>query len=188
MQYILASASPRRQELLKLVLEEPFIVQPSDADEHIDPCEPAMLVQLLAERKARKVAEGKADALIIGADTVVALDGQILGKPKDRQDARQMLLALSGRTHAVYTGVFLLCTKNGKSLRLAEQTLVTFAAMSSQEIEAYLDTGEYQDKAGAYGIQGGAAKHIRAISGCYFNVMGLPVHQTYELLKKIREE
>ena len=82
MQYILASASPRRQELLKLVLEEPFIVQPSNADEHIDPCEPAILVQLLAERKARKVAEGKADALIIGADTVVVLDGQILGKPK----------------------------------------------------------------------------------------------------------
>ena len=145
MRYILASASPRRQELLALVLDGPFEIQVSDADESTALSDPAELVQELAKRKAQAVAKGQEDAVIFGADTVVALEGQILGKPRDRQQAKAMLEQLSGKTHTVY-------------------------------------------KAGAYGIQGGAAKHIEKIDGCYFNVMGLPVHRTYELLKQLMEE
>ena len=188
MKYILASASPRRQQLLALVLDGPFEVQVSDADEGTALSDPAELVQELAKRKARAVAEGQEEAVIFGADTVVALEGQILGKPKDRQQAKAMLEQLSGKTHTVYTGIALLHTQSGHMLCEADSTQVTFAPMRPEEIEAYLDTGEYADKAGAYGIQGGAAKHIEKIDGCYFNVMGLPVHRTYELLKKLMGE
>lgn len=188
MKYILASASPRRQELLALVLDRPFEIQVSDADESTALSDPAKLVQELAKRKAQAVAKGREDAVIFGADTVVALEGQILGKPKDRQQAKAMLEQLSGKTHTVYTGIALLHTKSGRMFCEADSTRVTFAPMRQEEIEAYLDTGEYADKAGAYGIQGGAAKHIKGISGCYFNVMGLPVHRVYELLKKLLEE
>lgn len=188
MKYILASASPRRQQLLALVLDGPFEVQVSDADERTALSDPAELVQELAKRKARAVAEGQEEAVIFGADTVVALEGQILGKPKDRQQAKAMLEQLSGKTHTVYTGIALLHTQSGHMLCEADSTQVTFVPMQPEEIEAYLDTGEYADKAGAYGIQGGAAKHIKKIDGCYFNVMGLPVHRTYELLKKLLGE
>lgn len=185
MRYILASASPRRQELLALVLDDPFEVQVSDVDEETELSDPAQLVQELAKRKAQAVAKGQKDAIVFGADTVVALDGQIFGKPRDRQQAKAMLEQLSGRTHTVYTGVAVLHAESGRLLCEADCTQVTFAPMQQEEIEAYLDTGEYADKAGAYGIQGGAAKHIEGILGCYFNVMGLPVHSTYRLLKRI---
>lgn len=187
MKYILASASPRRKELLAMVLEEPFLVQVSQADEHVDIKEPAELVQALAQKKAEAVAAGQSGAIVFGADTVVALHGKILGKPRDREDARRMLRQLSGQTHTVYTGVALVHTDSGKTLVEADSTEVTFAKLSEEEIEAYLKTEEYADKAGAYGIQGGAAKHIERIEGCYFNVMGFPVHRVYELLKELEK-
>lgn len=185
MKYILASASPRRKELLAMVLAEPFLVQVSEVDEHVSIKDPAELVQVLAQRKAEAVAAGQSGAIVFGADTVVALRGQILGKPRDREDARRMLRQLSGQTHTVYTGVALVHTDSGKTLVEADSTEVTFAKLSEAEIEAYLKTGEYADKAGAYGIQGGAARHIEKIEGCYFNVMGFPVHRVYELLKEL---
>ena len=184
MKYILASASPRRRELLKLALDEPFEVQQSDVDERVAISDPALLVQALAQKKAKAVAEGRSGCIVIGADTVVAIEGRILGKPANLEQARRMLQLLSGRSHSVYTGIALFHTDTGRMLCEADRTLVTFAPMGTEEIEAYLQTGEYADKAGAYGIQGAAAKYISKIEGCYFNVMGLPVHRVYELIKQ----
>ncbi len=173
---VLASTSPRRRELLGL-LGLPFEVVASRYDEEqVDPSgmAPPEYVTQLAQGKAEEVA-GRvgSDALVIGADTTVVLDGQFLNKPQNEDDARRMLRALSGRTHEVYTG---LCLIHGGTVRTDfARTEVVFAVLSDAVIEAYVATGEPLDKAGAYGIQGKALSFIPEIHGDYFNVVGLPL-------------
>lgn len=173
---ILASASPRRRDLLQQVGIEPEIV-PSQVEEVISSTKPDQVVKELSAQKAADVAEryrGQ-DVVVIGADTVVAADGQILGKPKDREDAIRMITMLAGRTHQVYTGVTLVFGKTGEQVTFAEETDVEVYPMTRIQIEQYVDTGEPMDKAGAYGIQGYFAAYIRGIRGDYHNVVGLPV-------------
>ncbi len=173
MNIVLASASPRRRELLSHFPIE-FTVDPAEGPE--DPpagAGPADTVMALAAAKAAEVAARRPDALVIAADTIVELDGTILGKPADRADAVRMLRALSGREHRVYTGVAV--TRAGKTLREAEMTTVFFRPMTDREIDAYIDSGEPMDKAGAYGYQGLAGLFIHKIEGDYFNVVGLPL-------------
>lgn len=175
---ILASASPRRRDLLQQVGITPEII-PADVEEVITSTQPEQVVMELSAQKAKAVAGQLAgsgqNVAVLGADTVVAADGRILGKPKDRQEAVQMLELLSGRSHQVYTGVTLVDGNSGKTKTFAEKTLVQVAPLTTQQIEAYVDTGEPMDKAGAYGIQGLFAAYIEGISGDYNNVVGLPV-------------
>ncbi len=176
---ILASASPRRKELLALIVEE-YRVIPSNADETSNFKNARELVRFLAQKKAQNVAERYPKDTVIGADTVVEAAGEILGKPKDRADAERMIRLLSGRTHTVYTG---LCVVNGAYIDAdACATQVTFSAMTEEEIQVYIDTEDVMDKAGAYAIQGGAAKFVQKIDGCFFNVVGLPVSMLYRML------
>ena len=180
---ILASASPRRRELLQR-MGLSFRVQADPTDETADAAAaPWELVQQLAEKKARKVAaQQNGPALVIGADTVVVLDGRVLGKPHDAAEAAEMLNALSGRTHSVFTGYFVLDTADGKHTGGYEKTDVTFRPLTQEEIEAYLRTGEPMDKAGAYGIQEYGALFVERIAGDYFNVVGLPVCKLGQIL------
>jgi septum formation protein len=186
MKLILASASFRRAEILRAA-GIPFTVLSSAVDETPYPGEtPHDLVQRLASAKAELVAaRAVGPAIIIAADTVVTLEGRILGKPRSSDDARHMLERLSGRTHAVVTGVALVRLPDVEQLSFVESTLVHFAALSEQEITRYLSSGEPYDKAGAYAIQGRAGRFIPRIEGCYFNVVGLPLarlqHSLYEL-------
>ena len=181
---ILASASPRRKELLEQIGVR-FEIRPSEGEENITLAAPEDVVKELAYQKAAEVAATAGeDAVVIGADTVVALDRQILGKPKDEQDACRMLRMLQGNTHAVYTGVCVI--RNGKTearVSFYEKTTVTVYPMSQQEIQAYIASGEPVDKAGAYGIQGSFAAFIREIRGDYNNVVGLPVARLYQECK-----
>ena len=175
MEIILASGSPRRRELLEQIGVKNYRTIIPDVDEHVEgrPA-PEELVELLSRRKAEAVgAKAGPDALVIAADTVVALDGAILGKPHSREDAAAMLAALSGRKHAVYTGLTVL--RGERTVTGHERTAVTFRALTWAEIDHYVATGEPLDKAGAYGIQGVGALFITGIEGDYFNVMGLPV-------------
>ncbi|HEY9576733.1 MAG TPA: Maf family protein [Pseudobacillus sp.] len=182
-QLILASGSPRRKELLEQI-GLTFTVEVSHADETISPgMSPEKAVMHLASVKAAAVAKNHKDSFIIGADTVVTLDGEILGKPKDRQEAKKMLQRLSGRTHAVCTGV---AVRHGENECLFyEKTNVTFWELTEEEINGYLDTGEPFDKAGAYGIQGAGAILVKKIDGDYFSVVGLPISSLYRQLKRI---
>ncbi len=182
MAIILASASPRRRELLKFITED-FTVKVSDAQEVTDPALSAEeTVKSLAVIKGEAVAEGFPADTVISADTIVVLDGKILGKPKNEEDAFRMLSSLSGRTHEVFTGV---CVLHGsKKLVFAERTEVSFYPLSEDEIRAYIATGEPADKAGAYGIQGKGCTLVKAISGDYNNVVGLPVAGLNRLLKE----
>lgn len=171
-QLILASASPRRRQLLEAVAS-PFTVIPSAVEQPIAPgTPPQQAVTGQARCKAQDVFLHHPQSWVIGADTVVAINGQIFGKPHSRAEAQAMLRTLSGRTHAVYTGVALLFP--GGEREFFCQTDVTFYPLSDPQIEWYLDTGEPFDKAGAYGIQGYGQLLIRGICGDYFNVMGLP--------------
>lgn len=183
MRVILASASPRRRELLALLWPD-FEVQPSGVDEAPFLGQPPrQMVQSLSRAKAQAIsAAQEGPALVIGADTVVELDGRPLGKPRDRQEAAWMLGQLSGRTHLVHTGVCL-CSGQGPE-SFAQTTQVRFARLTAEEIGWYIATGEPFDKAGAYGIQGQASRFIEGIEGDYFNVMGLPVQALYQRLKK----
>ena len=185
MEIILASQSPRRKEILSL-LNIPFKIMVSDADESIDKGLPAYFIaEKLSLQKAAAVAKNvTSHALVIGADTLVVCDGEILGKPKDENDARNMLTRLSGREHSVITGVTVMDTKSAKSESFYVETKVYFSALSEEEIESYVATGDCNDKAGAYGIQSGAAKFIEKISGDYQNVVGLPLSRLYQVLKK----
>ena len=184
MSLILASGSPRRQELLHLV-EEDFIVHPVDADETLPAGMPVDMAAIyLADKKAAMAAAEFPEDIVIGCDTVVILEDEIMGKPKDRDDARRMLQALSGRTHTVMTGVALYLGK--QTTAFTAETQVTFYPIDAAEIEAYLDTGEPFDKAGAYGIQGKGALLVRGIEGDYFNVVGLPAAQLARTLKLFR--
>lgn len=182
MALILASQSPRRRELLKLITED-FLVRPSDFDEDlVEEKDPAELVKLLAREKARSV-EYTPEDVVIGCDTVVALDGRVFGKPADREVAREMLRQLSGKTHIVLSGVCVIA--KGREISFVTETKVTFYPLTEEEIEAYLDTGEPFDKAGAYGIQGKGGLLVREIWGDYNNVVGLPVASLAKILRKM---
>ncbi len=174
MKLILASGSPRRLELLKLITEN-FSVIPADCEEHLDSAlSPKEAVKALARQKAEYVSEKYPETTVVGADTTVFLGETPLGKPKDTQDAKRMLSLLSGKSHSVITAVAL--ARGGKTLNaFAEETSVEFYPLSEKEIDEYIATGEPMDKAGAYGIQEKGALLIKRINGDYYNVMGLPV-------------
>lgn len=182
----MASASPRRRELLAELIKE-FEVCPSQGEELVEgnPT-PEELVKMLAVQKAKEVAsrEGAKGKAVLGSDTVVALKGEVLGKPKDEADAFRMLTALSGRTHQVYTGVCILYPSGAgwKMLVDADCTQVTFEKLNADMVWAYIQTGSPMDKAGAYGIQDGGL--VKEIQGSYSNVVGLPL----ELVKRMIEE
>jgi septum formation protein len=183
--FVLASQSPRRRHLLALIGAE-FDVIVSDVDESVDSeDDPARIAEDLARAKAVSVAEMRPDALVLGADTIVVLDGRILGKPVDDSDARRMLEMLSGRTHVVYTGIALVAKDLGRERSAVEATEVTFAPLTETEIDAYISTGSPHDKAGGYGIQDDrGALYVSRIDGDYYNVVGLPLHRLYRLLKE----
>ncbi len=173
MSLILASGSPRRKELLQLITED-FTVYSVDADETLPAGMPVeMAAAYLADLKASTAAKIFPDQIVIGCDTIVLLGDEIMGKPKDREDAHRMLRALSGETHSVLTGTSLYY--GTQTTVFTTETLVTFYPLSDAEIERYLDTGEPFDKAGAYGIQGKGSLLVQGIEGDYFNVVGLPV-------------
>lgn len=182
---ILASASPRRQELLSSAGIS-FEVLPSEVDEGFQEGEPPEeYVVRLARRKATKAGERHKDRWVLAADTVVVIDGRILGKPGDRQEAKEMLGVLSDQEHRVITGFCLLRGDSGKSREGTVTTRVRFKRLSSREIEWYLDTGEPFDKAGAYAIQGKAAFMVKEIRGSYTNVVGLPLTEVIEALQEM---
>lgn len=207
MRYILASASPRRKELLKKTGIS-FEIIPSSIEERITKTIPSDIVMELAEQKARAVyeslfssrpafSEGETsppktpdtdmeDLTVIGADTIVVYRGEILGKPADKSEAYDMLSLLSDRTHQVYTGVSLVTRKRGKlSVRtFYEKTDVTFYPVHKDDLHAYIESGDPLDKAGAYGIQGDFAIHVKEIKGDYNNVVGLPIGRLYQELQQ----
>lgn len=199
-QIILASGSPRRKELLEQIGLE-FEICPAKGEERITGSRPEQVVTELSKQKAEEIASGilgfqeknkelttPREMLVIGADTVVAYEGKILGKPKDAEDAKRMLTMLSGNTHSVYTGVTVV-VMDGKGRcgehSFFEKTDVTMYPMTGQEIEEYIATGEPMDKAGAYGIQGACASFVKGIRGDYNNVVGLPLARLYQELKRI---
>ena len=190
---ILASASPRRRELLAQIGMD-FKVIISKADENISEPAPEQLVMKLSDIKAMAVYEehGIEDeaTIILGADTVVAFGGKVLGKPKDTQQAKEMLGMLSDNTHQVFTGVTILYKKQGELKRetFYDKTTVYTYPISDKEIDGYIMTGEPMDKAGSYGIQGIGAKFIKKIDGDYNNVVGLPVSKIYQKIKEIENE
>lgn len=184
---ILASASPRRKELLEKAGVS-FLVKPGDGEEKITCTEPEEVVKELSLQKAFFSAEDMEDGtVVIGADTIVSYDGKILGKPKDEADAFCMLKMLQGNTHQVYTGVTVLISKDGEwePHTFAECTDVTFYPVSDEEIRAYIATGESEDKAGSYGIQGLFGIYVKGICGDYSNVVGLPVARLLYETKKL---
>lgn len=178
--FIVASASPRRKELLSNVGFS-FDVIPSDADESCDgELTPVELVRELALRKAKSVFEKNTDAVVLGCDTVVEYGGTVLGKPESREDAKRMLKMLSGKTHNVHTGVCITDSENTVSF---EKTVkVEFYELTDELIDSYVATGECDDKAGAYGIQGKGCLLVKGIEGDYFSVVGLPVSETARVL------
>ena len=203
MEIYLASASPRRRELLDQIGIK-YEVRVSGTDENVGLEDPALLVEELSRRKALTVTEelleeGKTDFIVIGADTVVSCGGKVLGKPAGRADAIRMLGNLSGRSHEVYTGVTVVKKDNAPASALEsgelegslnintfhEETKVTFYEMSLSEINEYVDTCDPMDKAGAYGIQGFCARYIKGIEGDYNNVVGLPIGHLYQILKNL---
>lgn len=182
MEIILASKSPRRYELLKMIGFKQLKVVPASGEEEISNLPPDQTVAKIAMAKAREVrSKCRREDLIIAADTLVYLDGQALGKPKDEREAKNMLNQLSGRRHTVYTGVALI--QADQEAAASEMTHVFFRHLSEDEIEAYIQTGEPMDKAGAYGAQGKGAMLIEKIEGDFFNVMGLPLCRLYKMLR-----
>jgi septum formation protein len=187
---ILASASPRRAELLEQA-RIPFEVRPVFVDERIGPGEDARGYALrVASAKAHAALPNSSGRPVLAADTIVVLDGQVLGKPRNVDDAKRMLRALSGRTHEVLTAVVLMTAANGSASHhpaidaQVEVTAVEFAALDAAEIEWYVATGEPTDKAGAYGIQGAASRFVGRIQGSYSNVVGLPVSLVYAMCSR----
>lgn len=180
---ILASKSPRRKELMELT-KLPFEIMVSEADETLPlNISPKEAVEILSLKKAEAIKE---DAIIIGADTVVAIDNSILGKPKDKQDAKRILNLLSGKVHQVYTGVTI---KNGESVdTFSVETDVKFFPLTQKEIEDYVALPECYDKAGAYGIQGMGGLFVKEIKGDYNNVVGLPISAVYKKLKSLENK
>lgn len=178
---ILASASPRRKELLSVAGVE-FDICISNADETVPTgTEPAAAVKMIASKKACAVAQEHPEAVVIGADTVVVCCGKILGKPRDAENAADMLAMLSGKEHQVITGV---CIVSGESKKVFHKvSTVKFYDLTAEEIRAYVETGEPMDKAGAYGIQGKGCTLVERIEGDYFNIVGLPVAAVLRELK-----
>jgi septum formation protein len=182
---ILASSSPRRRYLLRLVrIPFVFVVPDVKEEDHADK-DPVEHVLRLSALKARSVRDRYEEGYILGADTIVVLDGCILGKPGDEAEAKTMLESLAGRPHEVYTGLGLLDAATGKETRGYERTLVTIRKMEAWEIEAYIETGEPMDKAGSYGIQGYGAGIVDKVAGCYFNVVGLPIVRLLHLIRDL---
>ena len=180
---ILASQSPRRRELLTLVGIR-HVVSPADVDETVLPGEaPVPHTERLARAKAHRLAERHPDAVVIAADTIVVLDGDILGKPRDAAEARAMLSRLSGRTHAVFTAMAV--ARGGRTESAVEEVAVTFRPLDTEEIVEYVATGEPMDKAGSYGIQGYGATIVERIDGDYFSVMGLGLRRLVALLERV---
>ena len=192
---ILASGSPRRRELLAQAGLK-FSVVTADTDETIGDKGPADAVEMLSARKASAVldileAPGKGGRIVLGADTVVAADGVILGKPENREKAAEMLRLLSGRNHEVYTGVTMIYESEGeedRTVTFSECTRVSFYPLTEKEIEEYVATGEPMDKAGAYGIQGLGAELVEKIDGDYNNVVGLPLARVLREMKSLKQE
>ena len=183
MKLILASRSPRRRELLRQA-GIGCIVDPSDIEECVLPGEsPERFAKRVALDKAQDTAKRHKTGLILGADTIVLVDGDILGKPVSTADAVSMLTRLSGRTHTVMTAVALVDAATGRSAVEAETTEVRMRTLARDEIEEYVATGEPMDKAGAYGIQGRAALFVESVNGCFFNVVGLPLARLSRMLK-----
>ena len=185
MSVILASQSPRRQELLQL-FHIPFTVRIADIDEAMDPQKaPYDEVARVSRLKALAV-ERENDDIVIAADTIVVVNGTVLGKPRDEAAAKEMLMLLSGRDHQVMTGVTVL--RGDRAETVTEVTDIHFRPLSENEIDAYVRSGEPMDKAGAYGIQGGAALFAEKMHGDYYNVMGLPVCRLWQMLQRIAPE
>ena len=186
MELILASASPRRKELLEKI-GLPFTVQPAMGEERITQKSPAAVVMELSRQKAEEVAAVQTeDCIIIGADTVVARGEKIMGKPKDAADAKQMLRSIADDCHQVYTGVTLIRTgTHPQSVTFQEKTDVCLYPISDAELDAYIASGDPMDKAGAYGIQGDFAIYVKRIVGDYYNVVGLPIGRVYQELKRM---
>ena len=185
MALILASQSPRRQELLQL-FHIPFTVRIADIDEAMDPQKaPYDEVARVSRLKALAV-ERENDDIVIAADTIVVVNGTVLGKPRDEAAAKEMLMLLSGRDHQVMTGVTVL--RGDRAETVTEVTDIHFRPLSENEIDAYVRSGEPMDKAGAYGIQGGAALFAEKMHGDYYNVMGLPVCRLWQMLQKVAPE
>ena len=186
MKLILASASPRRKELLgKIGLE--FEIIPAKGEEAVTKKLPWEVVEELSYQKAKEIADMQKEAcIVIGSDTIVAKGEEIMGKPKDEADAFRMLHQIAGNVHQVYTGVTLIRTgKDPKVITFAEKTEVHLYPMSEDEICAYIATKDPMDKAGAYGIQGDFAIHVKGIEGDYYNVVGLPIGKVYQELKQL---
>ena len=186
MKLILASASPRRKELLaKTGLA--FDIIPAKGEEIITKSIPGEVVMELSYQKAKEIADKQTeDCIVIGSDTVVAKDNTIMGKPKDKEDAFRMLEMISDDCHQVYTGVTIIRTgENPDVITFAEKTDVYLYPISEKDIHAYIESGDPMDKAGAYGIQGDFAVHVKGIEGDYYNVVGLPVGRVYQELKKL---
>ncbi|KIQ94900.1 Septum formation protein Maf [Anoxybacillus thermarum] len=182
MQLVLASSSPRRKQLLRM-LGLPFDILVGDVDESFDAAlSPSEIVKQLAHKKANAVWQQKKDACVIGADTIVVSEGEVLGKPTGEQDAFRMLKRLSGTTHEVWTGVAICAEK--ECVTFAEKTDVTFWPLTDEDIWAYIATKEPLDKAGAYGIQERGALFVKKIDGDYFSVVGLPIARLARELKK----
>lgn len=186
MKLILASASPRRKELLaKTGLS--FDIIPARGEETITKKIPAEVVMELSQQKAGEIASQQAeDCIIIGADTIVAKGDTIMGKPKDEADAYRMLESISDDCHQVYTGVTIIRTgEQAETVTFAEKTDVYLYPISEKDITTYIESGDPMDKAGAYGIQGDFAVHVKGIEGDYYNVVGLPIGRVYQELKKM---
>ena len=183
MEIILASASPRRKEILQNTKLN-FDIQKSDVEEvMLENESPEDMVVRLAYEKAFDVAKRNTDRLVIGADTIVALDNEVLGKPKDQNEAYQMIKRLSNKTHKVITGISLINLKENKIIKDYVVSFVTFKDLSEDSIKDYINTNESLDKAGAYGIQGYGALLVKNIQGDYFNIVGLPISKLSDLLK-----
>lgn len=183
---VMASSSPRRQELVRS-LGLPYVVHPSDADETVDPnLDPECIVETLALRKAQAVADVRKAAgehgIVIGSDTIVVLDGEVLGKPMNEEDAVHMLTRLQGRSHKVYTGVAMIDAADEHTEVAHGVTTVHMKPWTDEQIHRYVATGEPMDKAGAYGIQGIGSTLVTQIEGCYFNVVGLPLSLVSDML------
>ena len=185
---VLASGSPRRRELLEMIGLKFELAVPDVHETSLHEDQPSRFVTEIALAKAQSVSSGFEGALVLGADTIVVLDGRILGKPRDEAEAAGMLRALSGRTHEVYTGVALVDTETGLGRTGFERSQVTMKTLSEEEIARYVATREPADKAGSYGIQGFGAIFIQHIKGCYFNVMGLPLARLYQMLEELSGE
>ena len=185
MQLILASQSPRRKELLGL-FHIPFAVRVADIDETMDETKPPFDEVARVSRLKAEAIVRQEDDVVIAADTIVVCEGKVLGKPRTEEDAKAMLALLSGRDHQVMTGMTVL--RGETALTCTEVTDIHFRELSRREIEAYVASGEPMDKAGSYGIQGGAALFVDKLVGDYYNVMGLPVCRLWQLLSRIAPE